>query len=111
MFRIFRFIGLICTVFKGFAACPGMIRMFRIFCGLNMRKLGMTGFVGDGSGRNPLYIPPPPPSFWPETFLRGRGEAPEHPRAHRVLTGAAVTGRQLDFSLGVLQTSSSKQQN
>ena len=33
----------------------GLIRMFRISHGLNMRKIGMTGFVGDGVGRNPIY--------------------------------------------------------
>ena len=28
--------------------------MFRIFYGLNMRKIGMTGFVRDGFGWNPF---------------------------------------------------------
>ena len=53
MFRIFLFFGCVFVVFLCFAACPGLIRMFRILYGLNMRKNGMTGFVGDGFECNP----------------------------------------------------------
>ena len=49
MFRIFRFFGCLFTVSPVFAACLGLIRMFRIFYGLSMWKIGMIGFVRDGT--------------------------------------------------------------
>ena len=47
------------AVFPVFAACPGLARMFRIFYGLNMRKIGMTdqGWVGVHTS-NPPKNPP-----------------------------------------------------
>ena len=41
------------AVFLCFAACLGLIRMFRIFYGLKMRKIGMIGFVEHGCGCDP----------------------------------------------------------
>ena len=52
MFRIFWFFGRICS-FSVFAARPELIRMFRIFYGLNMRRIGITRFVRDEFGCNP----------------------------------------------------------
>ena len=43
------------AVFLYVCSMPGLICMFRIFYGLNMRKLRVTGFVRDGFGCNPLW--------------------------------------------------------
>ena len=62
--------------FLGFAACPGLIRMFRIVSlyiyiyGLNMKKTGMAGFVRDGFGRSPHVNPSSCPGrLYPERIL------------------------------------------
>ena len=55
----FRFFRLDFAVIPVFAACPGLIRMFRIFYGLNMRKIGMTGGMGLGASHRTtggLYV-------------------------------------------------------
>ena len=53
IFRICLFFGFILASFPLSCTMSGLIRTLRIFQGLSMRKTGMTGFVRDGSGRNP----------------------------------------------------------
>ena len=45
-----------------FQACPGLIHMFRIFYGWNMRKLGWLAFSGMALCATRCFNPPPRPS-------------------------------------------------
>ena len=43
----------LCGVFGGLGSMLRLIRMLRIFYGLGMRKIGMTGFVRDAQSTLP----------------------------------------------------------